>query len=150
MCCWPIAHQTRTIKFSSIENTCIQTQPSKFKSSVNYYRLWTKIKTAIELEFPLTNHYDCYFHMSQEVLRYVNQNGFLINARENTNFAENFRLRCISSLFPSNEIQILVSGFITLSEGYNSGLNSKIPEDCKNFFLSLYSSDLKRKEIFTG
>ena len=67
------------------------------------------IKAAIELEFPLTTHYGCYFHMCQALLRYVSQNGLLINLRENNDFAENFRLKCISALFPRNNIPLLIN-----------------------------------------
>ena len=67
------------------------------------------IKTAIQLKFPLTTNYGCYFHMCQALLRYVSQNGLLINLRENNDFAENLRLKCISALFPSNKIPILIN-----------------------------------------
>ena len=127
------------------------------------------IKTAIELEFPLSNHYGCYFHLCQALLRYVSQNGMLTNLRENYHFAENFRLKCIAALFPSDKVEQLValideahpcpvafkdyfvqnwlpkSRMISCfdritkrtnnpSEGYNSGLNNKIPAARKNFW----------------
>ena len=126
------------------------------------------IKTAIEVKLQLLKRYVFYFHSYQALFRYVSQNGMITNLRENYHFAENFRLKCIPALFPSDKVEQLValideahlcpdafrdyfaqnwlpkSRMISCfdritkrtnnhSEGYNSGLNNKIPAAKKNF-----------------
>lgn len=90
--------------FRSLKMLALSVCPTGLTPAMIVTDFETGIIPAIAIEFPNSYHHGCYFHYTQALLRWYSENGRINDLRTNSQYLDNFKLKCAMALLPVEHI----------------------------------------------